>query len=148
MSVYLSSVYLSVCLSVCLSFVRPSICLCFLFFFSYFFFFSYRISLFNGKSCHFSGSRTSRRERELFLVPETSCREVFGNHFHEKFGNCRDMTGKLWSLVGCESDLGKGWLWERLSQGVVKHHPPRLFLKNLLLKKNNKSIFYIKDCPL
>ena len=40
-------------------------------------------------------SRKRDRERELFLVPENRWREVFGNCFHENFGNWRDMTGKL-----------------------------------------------------
>ncbi len=40
-------------------------------------------------------SQKRDRERELFLVPENRCREVFGNCFHENFGNCRDLTGKL-----------------------------------------------------
>jgi hypothetical protein len=46
-----------------------------------------------------SSSRNSRRERDLYLVLESSRREVFGNHFPENFGNWWEMTGKLWCLV-------------------------------------------------
>jgi hypothetical protein len=75
---------LSVNLSISLSFVRPC-------------FFLFLVSNFSFKTKvrHFSSSRNSRRERELFLVPENRWREVFGNCFHENFGNWRDMTGKL-----------------------------------------------------
>jgi hypothetical protein len=82
---------LSVFLSICLSF--------FSFFFFLFFLFSSLFSLFNGKSLHFSGSQNSRREWELFLVPKNRCPEVFRIHFHENFGNCQDMTGKLWCFM-------------------------------------------------
>jgi hypothetical protein len=87
--------YISVCLSVRLSFVCPYVCP------------SVRVSFFlflvsnfpfKTKVSHFSSSRNSRRDRELFLVPENRWREVFGNCFHENFGNWRDMTGKLWCL--------------------------------------------------
>ncbi len=44
-------------------------------------------------------SRNSRRERELFSVPEHSWREGGESNFHENFGNCREMPGKSWCLV-------------------------------------------------
>jgi hypothetical protein len=75
---------LSVYLSISLSFVRP----CFVLFLVSNFSFKTKVH-------HFSSSRNSRREGELFLVPENRWREVFGNCFHENFGNWRDMTGKL-----------------------------------------------------
>jgi len=71
----------------------------FFLFFCFFFLFSSRISLIFRNSFIFSSSRNSRWERELFLIPENTCREVFGNCFSEIFGNWRDMTEKLWCLV-------------------------------------------------
>jgi hypothetical protein len=97
LSIYLSFVRPSICTSVCLSIyfsfvhlsVCPSVCLCF---FSYFEF------LILIESLSFYSFRNLRRERELFLVPKNSCREVLGNPFHENFRNCRDMTGKIMML--------------------------------------------------
>ncbi len=54
---------------------------------------------FNWKCLNFSSSQNSRREWELFIVPENRWREEFGNCFGENFGNCREMTEKLWCLV-------------------------------------------------
>jgi len=108
-------VYLPLCLSVsaplsvvCLSFslslsffysffylsVSPSIHPSFHVFFSFFLFLVSNFP-FKWKVHHFSLSQNARRERELFLVPESRWREVSGNCFHEKFVNCRDMTEKL-----------------------------------------------------
>jgi hypothetical protein len=113
----------SICPSVHLSIspsVRQSICPCvrpsvrpflsflsflsflffrFFLFFSFFFLFSSRISLIFRNSFIFSSSPNSRRDRELFLVPKNTCREVFGNCFYKIFGNWRDMTEKLWCLI-------------------------------------------------
>jgi hypothetical protein len=82
------SVSLSVCLSLFCSSVRLSIRP------SFFLFLVSNFS-FKTKVRHISSSRNSRRERELFLVPEHRRRDMFGNCFHENFGNWRDMTGKL-----------------------------------------------------
>jgi hypothetical protein len=47
----------------------------------------------------FSSSRNLIRERELYLVLQSSWRERFGNHFSDNFGNCSERTGKLRSLL-------------------------------------------------
>ncbi len=102
-----------VCLSVCrLRSIFLSLCLSVGYFLSFFlsiflsvcrilFFFLFLVSNFsyNKKFLLFSSSRNSRRERELYLVPENRWREGFGNCFYENFGNCREMTGKLWCLL-------------------------------------------------
>ncbi len=107
----LSVICLFVCLSV-RSFVRPFLYFvlsfflalfllsCILLFFLLFFlalclafflsFFLFLVSNFPYilKCQHFSGSRNSRRERELFVVPENRWREGFGNCFHENLTVC------------------------------------------------------------
>ncbi len=88
---------LYICLSISLSFVRPSVHPSVHLYIrpSFFLSFSRLEFLFLNKSSSFYSSRNSRRERELFLVPENKWRDMFGNCFHENFGNWRDMTGKL-----------------------------------------------------
>ena len=68
-------------------------------------FFPSRISLWTEKSSFYSSSRNSRRERELFQVPESMWRDYFETYFHEIFGNRRDTAEKLWCLIlSCHID--------------------------------------------
>jgi hypothetical protein len=65
------------------------------------FMFGFPVSIFPfGWNCfNFTSSRNSRRDRELFLVPESRCREGDENSFHENSGNCWEMAGKSCCLV-------------------------------------------------
>ncbi len=98
LSFFCSSVWPSVRPSFFLLFVHLSFFCLSVFLFSFFLFPVSNFS-FQWKVHQFSSSRNSRRERELFIVPESRCRELFGNCFHENFGNWRDMTEKLWCLL-------------------------------------------------
>jgi hypothetical protein len=69
------------------------------FFSSYTFVFPVSNFSLNWKFFIFSSSRNSRRERELFQVPESMWRDYFGTYFHEIFGNRRDTAEKLWCLM-------------------------------------------------
>jgi hypothetical protein len=51
------------------------------------------------KSLQFSSSRNSRQDQELFLVPESRCREGDENSFHKNSGNWWEMAGKSWCLI-------------------------------------------------
>jgi hypothetical protein len=66
----------------------------------------------------FPSSQNSRQDWELILVTKDRWREGFGNCFHEIFGNCREMTGKLWCLV----HIGGGcWgPWVEGGEGGIK----------------------------
>ena len=145
MSVYLStfllfvhpSVHLSVYLSISLPFtcpsVRLSVCVFFLIFFLSLSHLEFLILI---ESLSFYSFRNLRRERELFLVPKNSCREVLGNPFHENFRNCRDMTGKIMML---DKVSKKYYLFINFNVLKIKTHKN----KNVLISYRNKLVKYI-----